>query len=62
MTDSLPLNVEDEIVSAIASERQDNVEKDTEPLPNAESSSSKKTWTWKEENFEAPKSEFILEF
>ncbi|KAM3685527.1 hypothetical protein ACB098_11G127200 [Castanea mollissima] len=55
INDSLPLNVEDETVSAIASNRQDNVEKDTEPLPNAESSSSKKTWTWKEENFDAPK-------
>jgi hypothetical protein len=61
LNDSLPLNVEDETVAATASEQQDNVE-DAEPLPNAEPSSSKKTWTWKEENFDAPKSEFILEF
>lgn len=61
MNDSLPLNVEDETVAVTASEQQDNVE-DAEPLLNAEPSSSKKTWTWKEENFDAPKSEFILEF
>jgi hypothetical protein len=54
LNDSLPLNVEDETVAATASEQQDNVE-DAEPLPNAEPSSSKKTWTWKEENFDAPK-------
>jgi hypothetical protein len=53
-------------VAATASEQPDNVEVDAEPVVNAqpvvnsEPSSSKKTWIWKQENFDAPKSEFIL--
>lgn len=66
LNDSLPVNVEVETVEATASEQPDNVDTDAEPVVNAETvvnsepSSSKNTWIWKQENFDAPKSEFIL--
>ena len=66
LNDSLPVNVEVETVAATTSEQPDNVEVDAEsvvnaePVVNSEPSSSKKTWIWKQENFDAPKSEFIL--
>ncbi|KAI8545481.1 hypothetical protein RHMOL_Rhmol07G0043200 [Rhododendron molle] len=49
----LPLEVEDGIVSSLGV--QDNVEEDAEPAVNNDSSSSRKSLAWVEENSDAPK-------
>ncbi|KAG7948734.1 hypothetical protein I3843_13G023700 [Carya illinoinensis] len=54
LNDSLPINVEDETVTATTSGQQDNVG-DAEPVLNAEPSSSEQTLIWKHENIAAPK-------
>lgn len=59
--DSKPTsNVEDAIVPTTLSNLQENGE-DVIPVPNTTSSSSRQTSIWKEENYDAPKSEFSVE-
>jgi len=49
----LPLEAEDGIVSSL--NMQDNVEEDEEPVVNIDSSSSRKSLAWVEDNSDAPK-------
>lgn len=58
----LPPNVEDGKVSTTISEGEDILEEDIVPVSIANSSSSGTTLMWKQENCDAPNSEFSLEY
>lgn len=49
-------NAEDDNASATVSEFQDTEEHESVPTPVCNSSSSEKTWSWKVEDYDAPKS------
>lgn len=53
---SPPSLVENDRVSVTLTEMQDTVEQDVEPVGCIETSSSVKTWTWNEEETDAPES------